>query len=126
VIAASLAAALSLVGCKKDSHEHGPAPAATASAETPRVAAGGTITVRVDGSGYHPSRIAATAGSEVTLAFLRTTDECCGQQLKIPSLNITRDLPLNQSVAVQVRVPPSGQLGFTCGMDMYRGSVVVQ
>ena len=123
MIAASLAAALSLVACKKDPHEHG--HAAAPSAETPRVAAGGTITVRVDGSGYHPSRIAAAPGSDVTLAFIRTTDECCGQQLKIPSLNITRDLPLNQSVAVQVHVPPSGQLGFTCGMDMYRGSVVV-
>lgn len=41
-------------------------------------------------------------------------------------MNITRDLPLNQAVPVTVRVPPSGELAFTCGMDMYRGAVVVQ
>lgn len=122
------AALFAVVGCKKDppahdSHAHA---GHGATSDEATVAAGASVTIRVDGSGYHPARVRAAANSEITLSFLRTTDECCGQQLKIPSLNIQRDLPLNQAVAVAVRVPANGQLGFTCGMDMYRGAVVVQ
>jgi plastocyanin domain-containing protein len=110
--------------CKRSSDAH---HGHATTNEPPRSAAPGeTVTIRVDGSGYHPSRIRASANTEITLSFLRTTDECCGQQLKVPSMNITRDLPLNQAVPVTVRVPPSGELAFTCGMDMYRGAVVVQ
>ncbi len=122
--------AVGAIGCKQSppAHNHGSSPTASnaTSDSTTVVAPGGSVTIRVDGSGYHPPRIRATANSEITLSFLRTTDECCGQQLKIPSLNINRDLPLNQPVAVAVRVPASGELGFTCGMDMYRGAVVIQ
>lgn len=119
----SLALLAALAGCKREPASHANH---NASSDEATVASGGTVTVRVDGSGYHPARIRAAANSEITLSFLRTTDECCGQQVKIPSLSIQRELPLNQAVAVQVRVPANGQLGFTCGMDMYRGSVVVQ
>lgn len=122
-------AALVTAACKQEQtaaaqHSHGGAQSAE-SAEA-RATPGAPITVRVDGSGYHPARIRAAANSDVTLSFLRTTDECCGQQLKIPALNIERDLPLNQAVAVAVHVPANGELSFTCGMGMYRGAVVVQ
>ncbi len=116
-----------LAGCQQTSTSPAPSPATPVAAAAPeRVAPGGIVTIRVDASGYHPSRVTATAGSEITLSFLRTTSEGCGEQLKIPSLSITRDLPVNVAVAIPVRVPASGSLGFTCGMDMYRGSVVVQ
>lgn len=131
VSVAIAAIASGIVACNKSQpgHDHaahaGHAPAASSDAPV-TVPAGGTAAIRVDAQGYHPASVRAAANSEITLSFTRTTDECCGQQLKIPSLNINRDLPLNQAVAVTVRVPASGQLAFTCGMDMYRGSVVVQ
>ena len=82
------------------------------------------VKVAVDGSGYHPSETKAPAGKPVRLEFTRTSDEGCGQQLVFPSLNIKKDLPLNQPVAVDVTMPASGKVAFTCGMDMYRGSIV--
>lgn len=82
------------------------------------------VKVAVDGSGYHPSEAKAPAGKPVRLEFTRTSDEGCGQQLVFPSLNIKKDLPLNQPVAVDVTMPASGKVAFTCGMDMYRGSIV--
>lgn len=122
-------AVVAFAACKQEQPSGAPhaqhAQGANDSAE-PRATPGAPVTVRVDGSGYHPARIRAAANSDVTLSFLRTTDECCGQQLKIPSLNIERDLPLNQAVTVAVHVPASGELSFTCGMGMYRGAVVVQ
>jgi plastocyanin domain-containing protein len=47
-------------------------------------------------------------------------------RLVFPTTNVRRDLPLNQAVEVPVTVPASGSLAFTCGMNMYQGSVVVQ
>lgn len=112
------------LGCRGGSGNATPAPAAQPEAVT--AGADGRVTVRVDGEGYHPATIRAAAGRALTLVFLRTTDETCGQKLRIASMNIERDLPLNQPVEVAVNAPASGSLGFTCGMNMYRGQVVVQ
>lgn len=84
------------------------------------------IHVAVTAQGYEPARAQAPANAPIRLVFTRTTDEGCGQQLAVPSLNLRRDLPLNEPVELDVTMPPSGSLAFTCGMDMYRGAVVVQ
>jgi len=84
------------------------------------------IKVAVDAAGYHPSEAKAKAGKPVRIEFTRTTDEGCGQQLVFPTLDIKKDLPLNQAVAVDVTMPASGKLAFTCGMDMYRGAIVAE
>jgi plastocyanin domain-containing protein len=83
----------------------------------------GRVTVTVDGDGYHPAQIQAEAGKPLHITFRRTTDRTCGQVVVFPALNIRRDLPLNQDVTVEV-TPQAGTLAFTCGMDMYRGSIV--
>jgi plastocyanin domain-containing protein len=62
----------------------------------------------------------------VRLVFTRTTDEGCGQQLVFPDLDMRRDLPLDTPVAVDLDMPASGAVRFTCGMDMYQGSVLAQ
>ena len=84
------------------------------------------VKVTVDGTGYHPSETKAPGGKPVRLEFTRTSDEGCGQQLVFPTLDIKKDLPLNQPVSVDVTMPASGKVAFTCGMDMYRGSVVAE
>jgi plastocyanin domain-containing protein len=61
----------------------------------------------------------------VTLVFTRTADDGCGAQLVFPSLNIRRDLPLNEPVEVAF-TPTVGTTAFTCGMSMLRGSVVAR
>lgn len=88
-------------------------------------AAAGRVSVTVDGRGYHPESVTVPAGRPATLVFTRTSDEGCGQQLVFPSLNIRRDLPLGQPVEVTI-TPAAGTLAFTCGMGMYRGSVVAR
>ena len=39
-------------------------------------------------------------------------------------MELKKDLPLNETVEIEVEVPESGELKFACGMDMYRGKVV--
>ena len=80
--------------------------------------------VKVDAIGYHPDELHAPAGKPVRLIVTRTTDEGCGQELVVPSLKLKRDLPLNQPVTLDLTMPSSGKLAFTCGMDMMRGAIV--
>ena len=89
-------------------------------------AAAARYAVLVDAQGFHPASVSAPAGSSVRLTFRRTTDQGCGQQVVFPSLRMQRDLPLDTDVAVDVTVPASGSLAFTCGMGMLRGAVVAQ
>ncbi len=84
------------------------------------------IKISVDAAGYHPSEAKAQAGKPVRIEFTRTTDEGCGQKLVIPSEKIEKDLPLNQAVPIDVTMPASGKLAFTCGMDMYRGAILAE
>ena len=111
VIVAALA-----VGCEKS-----PTPGGSAHAP----ATGNRIAITVNGQGYQPPSVTVPAGRPVTLVFTRTSDEGCGSQLVFPSLNIRRDLPLNQPVEVAL-TPTAGTIAFTCGMSMLRGSVVAQ
>jgi plastocyanin domain-containing protein len=66
------------------------------------------------------------AGTPVRLTFVRTTDKTCATEVVFPSLNIRRPLPLNQPVAVEFTPKVSGEIGFVCGMNMLRGTVVIQ
>jgi plastocyanin domain-containing protein len=95
------------------------------SVERAPAGADGKVQIRVDGEGYHPPHISAPSGKPVTLVFTRTTDETCGQKLVFPSEKITRELPLNSPVAV-VLTPRKSAIRFTCGMNMYEGSIVAQ
>lgn len=84
------------------------------------------LSVTVDGTGYHPSSLSAPAGKPVRLTITRTSDDGCGQQIVFPKEDVRRDLPLNRAVVVDLSMPSSGSLAFTCGMDMLRGSIVAE
>ena len=112
-----------LAACQRDQ----PQRPVTLGAAAVTALANGRVEIRVDDQGYHPTTIRAAAGSALTLVFRRTDALNCGEKVRFPSLgNLERDLPVGQAVEVAVTVPPSGELAFTCGMNMYRGSVVVQ
>ncbi len=101
--------------------------ACTGKASEPAPRAGGPVfAITVDASGFHPDSVRAPANSPTRLVFTRVSDEGCGQQLIFPTLDIRRDLPLNTAVPVDFTMPASGSVAFTCGMNMLRGSVVVQ
>jgi plastocyanin domain-containing protein len=109
---------LTLGGCKSES--------AQASDGAGVANSGAPILIEVDGSGYHPEQVAAKSGQLVHLVFKRTTEKGCGDQVVFPSLNIKKDLPVGQEVPIDVTMPASGSLAFTCGMDMYKGSLLVK
>lgn len=99
-------------GCKKDA-----APARTADGRQ-------EISITVDAVGYHPAESHAKAGEPVRLVVTRTTEEGCGQELVVPSLNLKRELPLKQPVNIDLTMPAKGAVAFECGMGMMHGSIV--
>ena len=76
--------------------------------------------------GYEPAKVTLRAGKPVKITFLRTTDKTCATEVVFPSLKIRRALPLNQPVAIEFTPGASGEIGFVCGMNMLRGTVVVE
>ena len=84
------------------------------------------VEISVGASGYEPHEIQTTAGTPLTLVFTRTTDEGCGNEVVIASQNIRRPLPLNEPVEITFTPTEAARLRFTCGMDMFEGTIVVR
>ncbi len=82
--------------------------------------------VLVTATGYEPGTLTLRAGTPARITFVRTTDKTCGTEVVFPSLNIRRPLPLNVPVVMEFTPRQSGEIGFVCGMDMLRGTVLVQ
>ena len=83
------------------------------------------VEINVGMGEYSPSEVHATAGTPLTLVFTRTSEEGCGTEVVIASQNIRQALPLNEPVEVSFTPTEAGTLRFSCGMDMFEGSIVV-
>lgn len=84
------------------------------------------IEIEVAAAGYSPAKTEAEAGKPLVLAFRRSTEDACGGTVVIPRLGIQRDLPLNQTVEIELPPQQAGIIEFACAMDMMHGSVVVR
>jgi RND family efflux transporter MFP subunit len=85
-----------------------------------------TARVTVSDKGYEPAKLSLRADVPARITFIRTSDKTCGTEVVFPSLNIRRELPLNQPVDVEFTPPKTGEVAFVCGMNMLRGTVMVQ
>jgi RND family efflux transporter MFP subunit len=100
--------------------QSGSAPARSGSSQIP------SVRVTVSEKGFEPARVTVRAGVPARLTFVRTTDATCATEVAIPSLNITRELPLNEPVMIELKPAKSGEISFACGMNMFSGTLVVQ
>lgn len=83
------------------------------------------VKVTVSGNGYEPSEIKVEKGKPVKLAFYRADANNCGGEIVFSELNITKKLPVGETVPVEFTPTESGDLGFACGMNMMKGKVAV-
>jgi RND family efflux transporter MFP subunit len=107
----------------------GPSPAPSSTPGAAGRSAGAplqTARITVGEQGYEPSRVTLRRGAPARLTFVRTSDTTCGTSVVFPSLKITRALPLNQPVAIEFTPETSGTIEFVCGLNMLRGTVVIE
>lgn len=84
------------------------------------------VKITVSKNGFEPKSIGVKKGQAVKLAFTRTDEENCGEEVVFPKLNIKKKLPLGETVLVEFTPEGAGEIGFTCGMDMLRGKILAQ
>ena len=84
-----------------------------------------TVTIIVDNGTYEPSRIRLATGQNTTLRFLRKDDSPCSATVVFSDLDISEELPLNKTKDIQLPPLTSGEHQFTCQMQMYRGTLIV-
>ncbi|HUO84233.1 MAG TPA: cupredoxin domain-containing protein [Thermoanaerobaculia bacterium] len=92
------------------------------------VAAAETQTVRVTVSGmsYSPAEVVVEKGVPVRMEFTRDDKPGCGGKVLFPELEIERDLPAGKTTVVEFTPKKDGELNFTCGMKMMKGTIVVR
>jgi len=84
-----------------------------------------TVKIRVDKNGFSPSSIEVEAGHKLNLVFNRADKDNCGNKVVFPKLKIRKNLPVGKDVIVSFTPTEAGQVTFTCGMGMMKGSIVV-
>ena len=85
-----------------------------------------TARVLITDQGYSRTRITLRRGVLTRITFLRQTDSTCATEVVIPAYGINRNLPLNEPVVISFTPRNKGEFGFTCGMNMMRGKLIVQ
>lgn len=89
--------------------------------------AGGVQEVKVTvKGGYAPDVIAVKAGRPVRLTFYRDETASCSEQVVFRDFGILRDLPAFKTTTVEFTPEAPGEHTFTCGMNMMRGTLVVE
>ncbi len=86
---------------------------------------GGSV-VQITEQGFEPASISVKAGQPARITFIRKTDNTCAKEVVFPALKITKPLPLNERVTIEIPSQMEGELNYACGMDMLHGKVVVK
>ena len=83
------------------------------------------IKVTVKG-GYSPDVIVVKRGVPVRLDFYRDETASCSEHVIFGDFGISRRLPAFKATAIEFTPDRAGEFTFTCGMNMMRGTLVVE
>jgi plastocyanin domain-containing protein len=126
VLASVTSFAFALTACSKsEGHAAAPDQESQAAATQKITASAGVTPITVNDDGFSPNHIEVKRGQQTTLRFTRTSDKTCATEVAFPELKLTKPLPLNQPVDIEIPSDQPRSLTFTCGMGMYKSKVVV-
>src|SRR5262245_44783795 len=100
-------------------------PAASPQSSSSGAAKQQVARIEVTEKGFEPATVSLKPSVSARLTFVRTTEHTCGTEVVVPSLNIRRQLPLNQQVEIDF-TPNAATIDFACGMAMLKGTIVVK
>jgi hypothetical protein len=85
-----------------------------------------TFDIAITANGFTPAEISVPANARIRLRFTRKVENTCATEVVFPALKIRQALPLGKPVVVDVPPQPAGRLAFSCGMDMYKGQLIIK
>lgn len=84
-----------------------------------------TVKMTQDGSGYHPKTLYVQAGKRVKWIIESSNPYTCASQLVAPSIGLNRSLEKGTNV-IEFDIPQGAdEIPFSCSMDMFNGTIVV-
>lgn len=81
--------------------------------------------ILVDG-GYKPSVIKIKKGRKTKISLIRKDTNSCLEEFILPDFKISKYLPLNQKVIIEITPNKAGEFSFHCGMNMFHGKIIVE
>ena len=90
------------------------------------VSATGQLEILVKDGVYEPDRIQLPAGEPATLYFRREDASPCAEYVLFPDLEVSAQLAVHERTPVALPAAERGEYPFTCQMQMYRGTLVVE
>lgn len=82
------------------------------------------IEVNVKNGVYQPANIQVKVNQLITLRFIREDASPCAETVVFNSLNVSKQLPLNEPTELSLTLKNPGEYEFTCQMGMYRGKLI--
>jgi plastocyanin domain-containing protein len=99
-----------------------PPPAVVGTVQAPR-----SVDIKVSNLGFTPSTVSGRPGESLRLNFYYDKSAGrCGREVVVPKDNVRVTLDEKQPVAVNITLPPSGEVTWSCGMDMLHGKIVIE
>lgn len=83
------------------------------------------VEITVDG-GYSPEVISLQKGKPVKLVFFRKDPSSCLEEIVLGDFHIRKHLPLNQKTTIEITPQKTGEFGYSCGMGMFHGKIIVK
>lgn len=84
------------------------------------------IQVAVTDMGFEPKEVVIQKGQAAVLVMTRKSDQTCATEAVFAETGKKYDLPLNQAVRIDLTGVSPGTLHYACGMNMEKGTVVIQ
>ena len=75
---------------------------------------------------YTPANLHFKVGDEINLEFLRTDKSTCAEIVFFKELNRQYILPIQESFHIELGKLSKGVYHFSCQMNMYQGSIIVE
>lgn len=88
-------------------------------------AIGDEVDIIVEG-GYKPASVVIPFGKTTKLNFLRKDPSSCLEEVVLGEFKIRKYLPINEKVTLEITPQKKGEFGFSCGMSMFHGKLIVK
>jgi len=91
---------------------------------TQKQTAPGEVAIEVTDAGFVPAVVTVPKGQPATLVVTRKIEQTCATSMVFAANGEAHELPLNQTVRVELPAERSDTLDYACPMNMITGKVV--